>query len=89
MSDEPILFQPACCESNCRRCPWRGGQPASKWCESCDATTYLDEQKQCLPCQCDFVPLKQIAAGYGIAMAGSDEEKQLLAVLVARIQGGS
>ncbi len=55
-------------------------------CKDCKDVTAVRELL--IPCQCDFVPLKQIAAGYGIAMAGSDEEKQLLAMLVERIQGG-
>lgn len=47
------------------------------------------EEKALININPNTASLKRIAWAYGCSKKGSDEEKQLLAVLVARIQGGA
>lgn len=50
----------------------------------------VNEEQPALICiNPNMASLKRLAWMYGCSKKGSDEEKQLLAVLVARIQGGT
>lgn len=53
MSKEPEVIDPRCCTSGCKRCPYhtRDVQPASKWCEHCEATVYVDDSNRCQSCE--------------------------------------
>lgn len=48
------LIRHACCGARCRHCSeWREARsfaPPARWCESCQATTYVDERGCCIPC---------------------------------------
>lgn len=53
MNDELPIW---CCASGCKHCSaWANHlepiQPASAWCESCEATAYRDEAGQCESCK--------------------------------------